>query len=201
MLKVCPILIALILVLTSGVATADAPPEPSDGPRRACSLNGHWCVVEERAAPAGQGQPGTIRVYERRSSAHGASDSPPATSPAGTSPRPQWSAPIHIIGSLAITNDGACVIDLATGSNLIPLDKKPDDLAFVFYCRGSAPRVLPLRKLIVNFDALPRATSHRIWAESFGLDEHDHLVVHTAEGHDFLIDPHDGTLIHGAYAH
>jgi hypothetical protein len=197
--RYCPFLIALIVVLTSGAAMADAPPEPADGPRRACSLNGHWCVVEQRAAPAGQGgQSGSVRVYERGSSVHGASDSPPGTLPL---PRLQWSSPIHIIGSLAVTNDGACVIDLATGSNLIPLDKKPDDLAFAFYCRGSVPRVLSLRKFIVDFETLPRATSHRIWAESFGLDEHDHLVVHTAEGRDFLIDPHDGALIQGAYAH
>ena len=100
-----------------------------------------------------------------------------------------------------MTDDGACVIDLATGSNLIPLEKKPDDAAFAFYCKGSAARVLPLNRLIVDFNSLPRSTSYRIWAESFGLDDHDHLVVHTAEGRDFLIDPRDGTLIQGAYAH
>jgi len=61
--------------------------------------------------------------------------------------------------------------------------------------------ILSLGKFIVDFEALPRSTSHRIWAESFGLDEHDRLVVLTAEGRAFLINPHNGTLIHGAYAH
>jgi hypothetical protein len=134
-------------------------------------------------APQDLKQDGMVRVFKRGS------------------PASEWIAPIHISGSPAVTNDGACVVDLATGSNLISLDKKPDDLAFAFYCRKGEIRVLSLKKFIVDFESLPRSTSHRIWAESFGLDEHDHLVVHTAEGHAFLIDPHDVTLLQGVYAH
>ena len=175
------VLAGVIAVLVGRVALADAPPEP-DMPRHACSLNSHWCV--ERVDPPALGGVGTVRIFKHDPRSRGASE---------------WSAPARIVGALAITNDGLCVIDLATGSNVIPLDKKPDDAAFAFYCKGSAVRVLPLRRFIVNFDALPLSTAHRVWAESFGLDEHDHLVVNTAEGRAFLIDPHDGTLLKGAY--
>ena len=58
-----------------------------------------------------------------------------------------------------------------------------------------AARVLSLRKFIVDFESLPRSMSHRVWAESFGLDEHDRLAVNTKEGRAFLIDPRNGKLI------
>jgi hypothetical protein len=174
-------LIAVVVVLAVQSATADAPPESLTGPQRACSLNGRWCV--EKGAVRDVEQSGKVRVFKRGSAASA------------------WFAPIHILGTPAVTNDGACVVDLVTGSQLIPLGKTPDDLAFAFYCRNGERRVLALNKFIVNFDALPLSTSNRVWAQSFGLDENDHLVVHTAEGRDFLIDPHDSTLLQGAYAH
>jgi hypothetical protein len=93
------------------------------------------------------------------------------------------------------------VIDLATSSNLLPLEKKPDDPAFVFHCKGSTARVLSLRQFIADFESLPRSITHRVWAESFGLDERDRLVVNTKEGRAFLVNPRTGKLIQGTFAH
>ena len=183
--KFSALTIAVACVLASLSAVADTPPEPNGAARRACSLNGRWCVERQRS-PSDPGQVERLRVIasglEKRSDT-------------------SWSTAVRVIGSLAVTNDGACVIDLATGSNLLSLEKKPDDPAFAIYCKDSAARVLPLTKFIVDFKSLPRSTSHRIWAESFGLDEHDCLVVNTKEGRTFLIDPHSGRLIQGSYAH
>lgn len=177
--------IAVVGVLASLAVVADTPPEPGAAARRACSLNGRWCV-ERQTSPADPGEAERVRVVE-----------------CGPEKRNEttWSTAIRVIGSLAVTNDGACVIDLATGSNLLSPEKKPDDPAFAIYCKDSAARVLPLKKFIVDFKSLPRSTSHIIWAESFGLDEHDRLVVNTKEGRSFLIDPHSGALLQGAYAH
>lgn len=119
----------------------------------------------------------------------------------GSENKGNWSTSFRVMGSLAVTNDGACVIDLATSSNLLPLEKKSNDPAFAFHCKGSAARVLSLRQFIADFDSLPRSISHRVWAESFGLDERDRLVVNTKEGRAFLINPHTGKLIQGTFAH
>lgn len=177
--------IALAGVLVALSVIADTPPEPDAAARRACSLNGRWCV-ERPAAPSNRGQAETLRIVECASGKQGLTS---------------WSTSVRVIGSLAVTNDGACVIDFATGSNLLPPEKKPDDPAFAIYCKASKPRVLPLRKFIVDFESLPRSTSHRVWAESFGLDEHDRLAVNTKEGRKLLIDPRSGALIQGTYAH
>lgn len=176
--------IAVAGVLASLAVGADTPPEPEAAARRACSLNGRWCV--ERQGPSNRGQAETVRVIECGPEKKGVAS---------------WSAAVRVIGSLAVTNDGACVIDLATGSNLLPLQKKPGDPAFAIYCKASAARVLSLSKFIVDFESLPRSASHRVWAESFGLDERDRLVVNTKEGRTFLIDPHSGELLQGTYAH
>lgn len=177
--------LAVAGVLASLAVVADTPPEPDAAARRACSLNGRWCV-ERQAGASDRGQAETVRVIECGSEKKGATS---------------WSAAVRVIGSLAVTNDGACVIDLATGSNLLPLQKKPADPAFAIYCKASAARVLPLSKFIVDFESLPRSTSHRVWAESFGLDERDRLVVNTKEGRTFLIDPHSAELLKGTYVH
>jgi hypothetical protein len=177
--------IAVAGVLASLSVVADTPPEPNTAAPRACSLNGRWCV-ERQAGPSDRGQAETVRVVECGSEKKGVTS---------------WSTTVRVIGSLAVTNDGACMIDLATGSNLLPLEKKPDDPAFAIYCKASPVRVLPLRKFIVDFESLPRSTSHRVWAESFGLDEHDRLIVNTKEKRAFLIDPRSGKLLQGTYAH
>lgn len=75
------------------------------------------------------------------------------------------------------------------------------DPAFAVVCKGGAVRVLSIDRFIADFPALPRTTSHRQWAESFGLDRGDRLVVRTVEGRAFVIDPHDGRLIAGSFAH
>jgi len=177
------ILIAALAVVMSGSAVADAPPEPPGLHRPSCSLNGRWCVEPTSQKTDDERQAG-VRVFKRA---------------AGKSV-PAWLAPLAIRGRPTVTNDGACVIDFASGSNLIALDATSSDPAFTLVCRGSAPRVLSMDKFIVNFAALPRTTSHRRWAESFGLDEHDHWVVRTVEGRTFVIDPHDGHLVSGSWA-
>ena len=176
--------IAAAGALASLPVAADTPPEPKALAQRACSLNGRWCVDWQAASP-GRARVETVRVTEQ-----------PAEKKANTG----WSASIRILGSLAITNDGACVIDLATSSNLLPRETKPEDPAFVFHCNGSTARVLSLGQFITDFESLPRSTSHRVWAESFGLDEHDRLVVHTKEGRKVLIDPHTGKAVQGSFA-
>lgn len=177
--------IAMLGALASLCVVADTPPEPSTAARQACSLNGRWCV-ERQTGPSNPGQVEKLRVVE-----------------CGPEKKndTSWSTAVRVIGSLAVTNDGACVIDLATGSNLLSPEKKPDDPAFAIYCKGTPARVLPIKKFIVDFESLPRSTSHIIWAESFGLDERDRLAVNTKEGRAFLIDPHSGALLQGSYAH
>jgi hypothetical protein len=174
----------LFFQLASTPVVADAPLEPPTALHHTCSLNGRWCL-EGQADPVTRGV-WSIRVFERRTAGHSRLDRVVS---------------IQVVGSPAVTNDGACVIDFATGSNLIALDRTPNDPAFTFYCKGSPAKTLSLSKFITNFEALPLSTSHRIWAESFGLDENDHLVVRTAEGRDYVIDPHTGDLVHGYYAH
>jgi hypothetical protein len=177
--------IAVAGVLASLAVAADTPPEPKDTAHRACSLNGRWCVEWQESSP-GPTRVETVRVTEH---------------PAEKKGNASWSTSFRISGSLAVTNDGACVIDLATSSNLLPDETKPDDPAFVFHCKDSTARVLSLRQFITDFESLPRSTTHRVWAESFGLDEHDRLVVNTKEGRTVLIDPHTGKPVQGSYAH
>jgi hypothetical protein len=178
------ILIAALALIACRSAVADAPPEPPGLHRPSCSLNGRWCV-ESTSRTADDDRQAGVRVFKR------AADK-------GVS---AWLAPLEIRGRPTVTNDGACVIDFASGSNLITLDATPSDPAFTIVCKGSATRVLSMDKFIVDFAALPRTTSHRRWAESLGLDEHDRLIVRTVEGRAFAIDPHDGRLISGSWAH
>lgn len=177
--------IAVAGVLASLAVVADTPPEPEAPAHHVCSLNGRWCV-ERQPGSSSRTQAETVRVIECGSEKKGTTS---------------WSTSFRVIGSLAVTNDGACVIDLATSSNLLPLDQKPDAPAFAFHCKGSAARVLSLKQFIADFESLPRSVSHRVWAESFGLDERDRLVVNTKEGRAFLIDPRTGKLIQGTFAH
>lgn len=171
------ILVAALAFIMCQSALADAPLEPSGSHRPSCSLNGRWCVE-----PASQED--GVRVFERA---------------AGKSAL-VWTAPAKVYGRVAVTNDGACVIGFASG-NLIALDAKPSDWAFTVVCKGGGLHVLPMDKFIADFSALPRTVSHRRWAESLGLDDHDRLVVRTVEGRAFVIDPHDGRLISGSWAH
>ena len=184
MRSIGPILVAALAFIMCRNAVADAPPEPPGLRRPSCSLNGRWCV-ESASQKAGDEQQAGVRVFKR---AAGKSVS-------------AWLAPLEIRGRPTVTNDGACVIDFASGSNLIALDATPSDPAFTIVCEGGALRVLSMDKFIVDFAALPRTTSHRRWAESLGLDEHDRLVVRTVEGRAFAIDPHNGRLISGSWAH
>lgn len=175
-----PFLILVLAILAADAVRADAPPAPPAAQPRHCSLNGRWCLEPSAS------QSKELRIVERATHARSGSG---------------WTLPAPVIGWPAVTNDGLCVIDAATSSNLIPADKSPADPAFVFHCKGRPAVVLSLDKFIVDFRALPNSTSHRVWAESFGLDKHDRLSVRTAEGRDFLIDPHDVKLIKGTYAH
>lgn len=177
--------IAVAGVLASFAVAADTPPEPKDSANHACSLNGRWCVEWQAASP-GRTRAETVRVIERAAEGKG---------------KTSWSTSFQVLGSLAVTNDGTCVIDLATSSNLLPREAKPDDPAFVFHCKGNTAQVLSLRQFITDFESLPRSTTHRVWAESFGLDEHDRLVVNTKEGRAVLVDPHTGKPVQGSYAH
>ena len=178
------ILVAAFTIIMCRGAVADAPPEPPGLHRPSCSLNGRWCVEPTSQKTNDERQAG-VRVFKRAAGKSVAA----------------WLAPLEIRGRPTVTNDGACVIDFASGSNLIALDAAPSDPAFTIVCKGGATRVLSTDKFIVDFAALPRTTSHRRWAESLGLDEHDHLVVRTVEGRTFAIDPHDGRLISGSWAH
>jgi hypothetical protein len=178
-----PILAAALAFILGRNALADAPPAPL-GLRPSCSLNGRWCV-ESASQTAGDEREAAVRVFKCA---------------AGKSVL-AWIAPLEIRGRPTVTNDGACVIDFASGSNLIALDTRPSDPAFTVVCKGGVLHVLSIEKFIEDFTALPRTTSHRRWAESLGLDDHDRLVVRTVQGRAFAIDPHDGRLISGSWAH
>src|SRR5690349_272764 len=125
------VLVAAIAFMMCGSAVADAPPEPPGQRRPSCSLNGRWCVEPASQKAGDKGQAG-VRVFKR---AAGKSDS-------------AWLAPLDVRGRPTVTNDGACVVDYSSWSNLIALDAKPSDPAFAVVCRGGAARVFSLDKFI-----------------------------------------------------
>lgn len=99
-----------------------------------------------------------------------------------------------------MTNDGACVVVVSV-SNLLALNATPSDPAFTIVCKDGASNVLSIGKFIADFHALPHTVSHLRWAETYGLDQQDHLSVRTVEGRSFVIDPHNGQLISGSWVH
>ena len=177
MLSIKHILVATLASIVLPSALAVQPPEAPGSRSFSCSINGRWCV-ESKSQEVG------IRVFERTTGKNTLA----------------WSAPLKAQGWITVTNDGACVIDFVS-RNLIEPDITPSNPAIAVVCKDSAPYILPINKFIADFATLPRIERYRRFAETFGLDNDDHLTVRTVEGRTFIIDPRSGHLISGSWIH
>lgn len=89
---------------------------------------------------------------------------------------PSWSE----AGNLS--DDGDYLVVCYFGSNLLPLDYKPDMTMLTFYKRGTLIRKVPLSELIRDFRSLRRTISHYDWGLFTGFSALHRFDVETIEG-------------------
>ena len=80
-----------------------------------------------------------------------------------------------------LSDDGEYIVDTYAGSNLIPLDYKPDLTMLTFYNRGVLVRKVPLSELIKDFRSLRRSISHYDWGFFLGFSAPHLYNVRTIE--------------------
>lgn len=159
-----PLVLAMIMAVP---AHADAPPAPA--PMTICSLSARICATREPAR-------GTVLVSRR--------------SPGGQS-RPLWRAPTRG-QNLQVADDGRSLVEFYPGSNLLELGAGRGTTVLTFHRPGVPPVRVTLGEVVRNPAGLPRTTSHRQWASTYGYDGRGHYLLETAEGRRFLFNPQTG---------
>lgn len=105
--------------------------------------------------------------------------------------RPLWRAPTRS-ANFQVADDGLSLVDIQPWANLVEMNAGRGTTIFTFYRPRAAPVSVTLGQMIRNVAALPRTTSHRNWARTFGYDGLGHFQVDTVEGRRILFDPRTG---------
>jgi hypothetical protein len=159
---------AFLLVALGWQATADSPPRaPFD--YKAQSMNGRcYAFLEAR---------------QKRTTVFMLTKAGP--------PKPLWEMP-GWFREASLSNDCEHLVIGFEGSNLLPLDFKPDLVLLSFYERGRLLRVVKLNELIPDVHRLRRTVSHYSWGRFIGFDEKNQYLLETVEGLRIAFDVSTG---------
>jgi hypothetical protein len=114
----------------------------------------------------------------------------------GGAPRPLWEMP-GWFRVVSLANDCEHLVIGFDGSNLLPLDFKPDMLLLSFYWKGKLLRSVRLNEVIRDTSRLTRTVSHYYWGRFLGMDDHGRYLIETVEGRRITFDISTGQEIAG----
>jgi hypothetical protein len=106
-------------------------------------------------------------------------------------PEPLWEMP-GWFREASLSNDCEHLVIGFEGSNLLPLDFKPDLALLSFYECGKLLRVVKLNEVITDLRRLRRTVSHYSWGRFVGFDEKNQYLLETVEGVRIAFDVSTG---------
>jgi hypothetical protein len=93
---------------------------------------------------------------------------------------------------LFVSNDGAKLVTVYDGLNLLPLDHTPELVLLTFWREGREIAKVTVKDIAPSRSSLRRTISHYHWGDILGLDDSGELRIRTAGGSEVRYDLEGG---------